>query len=126
LRSSVLVWPRLRDVDRAARDWATRQAETRPGTRAIGYFGSYARCNPGPGSDLDLVVIVADSDRPFIERAVEWDLQGLPVPADLLVYTADEWHRLQSGGGRLARVLAKETVWVLGAPSGPAEVTSSA
>lgn len=116
LRSSVLVWPRLPEVDRSARDWAARQAETHPGTRAIGYFGSYARCDHGPGSDLDLVVIVAASDRPFIERGGDWDLRGLPVPADLLVYTADEWRRLQSEGGRFAHVLATETVWVLGAP----------
>lgn len=116
LRSSVLVWPRLPDVDRAARAWAARQADAHPETLAVGYFGSYARRDNGPGSDLDLVLIVAASDGPFTERAAKWDLRGLPVPADLLVYTADEWRRLQREGGRFAQVLAAETVWLLGAP----------
>lgn len=114
LRSSVLVWPNLPRVDGAARAWAERQAAARDGVVAIGYFGSYARRDFGPGSDLDLVAIVATSDRPFIERASEWDLNGLPVPADLLVYTVEEWRRLQAGGGRFARTVATETVWLHG------------
>jgi predicted nucleotidyltransferase len=112
----VLVWPSLPEVDRAVRDWAARQAAAHPALLAIGYFGSYARRESGPGSDLDLVVIVAGSDRAFIERAVEWDSSGLPVPTDLVVYTSAEWRSLQSEGGRFARVLAAETIWVLGAP----------
>jgi len=114
LRSSVLVWPSLPQVDRAARAWAERQASAREGVVAIGYFGSYARRAYGPGSDLDLVAIVSESERPFIERASEWDLDGIPVPADLLVYTVEEWRRLQAEGGRFARTLAAETVWICG------------
>ena len=116
LSSSVLAWPTLREVDRAARDWAGRQSTVRRGALAIGYFGSYARRDHGPGSDLDLVAIVSASDRPFVEPAAAWDLQGLPVPADLIISTANEWTRLQPEGGRFARVLAEETVWVLGSP----------
>ena len=114
LRSSVLVWPSLPQVDRAARAWAERQASAREGVVAIGYFGSYARRAYGPGSDLDLVAIVSESERPFIERASEWDLDGIPVPADLLVYTVEEWRRLQAEGGRFARTLAAQTVWTCG------------
>ena len=114
LRSSVLVWPSLPQVDCAARAWAERQQTVRDGVVAVGYFGSYARRDYGPGSDLDLVAIVSESDRPFIERASEWDLDGIPVPADLLVYTVEEWRRLQAEGGRFARTLAAETVWICG------------
>lgn len=114
LRSSVLVWPTLPQVDGAARAWAERQTAIRDGVVAVGYFGSYARRDYGPGSDLDLVAIVATSDRSFIERASEWDLNGLPVPADLLVYTVEEWGRLQVDGGCFARMLATETVWLHG------------
>jgi uncharacterized protein len=118
LRSSVLVWPNLPQVDGAARAWADRQAAAREGVAAIGYFGSYARRDHGPGSDLDLVAIVSTSARPFIERACEWDLRGIPVPADLLVYTRDEWRRLQAEAGRFARTLAAETVWMIGSLEG--------
>lgn len=112
----MLVWPSLEQVDRAARDWATHQAGSRDEIIAAGYFGSYARGEHGPGSDLDLVVVVAESHRPFIERALDWDVSRLPVPADLVVYTSAEWERLQAVGGRFARMLATEAVWMIGAP----------
>jgi predicted nucleotidyltransferase len=77
----------------------------------VGYFGSYARGNWGVGSDLDIVVIVPASHDAWERRA--WDLSGLPVPADLLIYTQAEWDRLSRGEGRFARVLTHEVVWVL-------------
>lgn len=40
--------------------------------------------------------------------------EALPVPADLLLYTACEWEALHARGGRFARVLAAETVWLGG------------
>ena len=55
---------------------------------------------------------------PFIERARGWPLETLPVPADLLVYTACEWQALRARGGRFARVLMAETVWLLGRRAG--------
>ena len=64
------------------------------------------------GSDLDLVVIVDRTDLPFVRRALEWDTSALPVPTDLLVYTADEWHALLQSGSRFARVLRNETRWI--------------
>lgn len=116
LHSSVLVWPGLPQVDREARAWAARQAAARPDVVAIGYFGSCARREHGPSSDLDLVAIVWSSGHPFVERASDWDVGGLPVPAQLLVYTVGEWRRLQAAAGRFARALAVETVWTVGGP----------
>jgi hypothetical protein len=34
------------------------------------------------------------------------------VPAEIVVYTRDEWERLRSEGGRFARTIARETVWL--------------
>ena len=42
-----------------------------------------------------------------------WDLSPLPVPVELLVYTADEWRDLQKRGGRFAETLATEAIWIL-------------
>ena len=41
-------------------------------------------------------------------------VEAVVVPADLLVYTACEWQALRAQGGRFARVLMAETVWLLG------------
>jgi len=111
LNSSVLRWPDLKTVDRAVRSWAGAIARVRPEVLRIGYFGSYARGSWGVGSDLDLVVIVKGSELPFAKRRVGWNTDSLPVPTDLLIYTAEEWEALR-GGGRFGRALSSDTVWV--------------
>ena len=111
--SSVKRWPATEIVLDRLRTWAAAEAGRRRDLEALGYFGSYARGDEGFGSDLDLVAVVARSPVPFPERARDWKTETLPVPADLLVYTADEWETLRNGGGRFARVLAAETVWIV-------------
>jgi hypothetical protein len=111
--SPVLRWPdRAAVVSQAAR-WAAEQAAFRPALLRLGYFGSYARGDWGVGSDLDLLAIVRSSSRTFIERAREWPTEELPVPADLLVYTVEEWKRLTADTGGFARSLAQEVVWLV-------------
>jgi predicted nucleotidyltransferase len=111
LSSSVVVWPDRATVESALRRWAADTARTRPELLRVGYFGSYARGDWGVGSDLDVALVVADADLPFTRRAAAWDLTLLPVPADALVYTEDEWRRLDPAS-RFARMLAREGVWV--------------
>jgi hypothetical protein len=111
----VLAWPGRSEVHEAVRRWADAQGRRHPSLCAVGYFGSYARGNAGVGSDVDIVVIVSESERPFHERALDWDATRLPVPADVLVYTTAEWDAMMaSADAGLARRLRDETVWVLG------------
>ncbi len=112
LTSSTLKWPDARKVDEAVRALAQKLAHTHPELRRFGYFGSYARGDWGVGSDVDLVAIVDCSDRSFAERPLDFDLGRLPVPADLLVYTSEEWEALLQRGSPFVRRLAVETVWV--------------
>ena len=58
-------------------------------------FGSHAWGTPGPDSDLDLLVIVADSDLPPHKRAqaAYRSLFGLGVPCDVIVQTRAEAER---------------------------------
>ena len=111
LSSSVLTWPDARNVDQAVRRWAEGVVTAHPEVIRIGYFGSYARGDWGPGSDLDILLIVEGSDEPFERRAAQWDATGLPVPVELLVYTKAEWERLPQGG-RFYRTVMRETIWV--------------
>jgi len=113
LNSSVLVWPDREQVDQAVRRWAAEEWRNRPTTlRRLGYFGSYARGDWGVGSDLDLVAVVAETPEPFDRRALRWNLTGLPVPAEILVYTEAEWQALFEAAGRFARTLEREVVWI--------------
>jgi predicted nucleotidyltransferase len=112
LNSSVLVWPDRDAVRRALEAWFAAERPKHPDLERFGYFGSYARGDWGVGSDLDLIAIVRTAAEPFERRAVAWDTPGLPVPAELLVYTVSEWDTLQKEAGRFARALRADTVWI--------------
>ena len=112
LNSSVLKWPDQSNVDRTARSWAAKEAGRHPELLRLGYFGSYARGDAGVGSDLDLIAIVDRSAEPFERRSITWELNTLPVPAELIVYTRQEWKRLQDQGRRFARMLDGQVVWI--------------
>lgn len=112
LNSSVLKWPDRATVHEAAEEWAHRLCSEEPRVRRVGYFGSYARGDWGVGSDLDVVLIVREAQPRFEERGTTIDTNPLPVPADVLVYTPDEWAQLK---GRMREVLREEVVWVVDA-----------
>jgi predicted nucleotidyltransferase len=58
-------------------------------------FGSHARGDAGKGSDLDLLVVVPESDLPRHKReARSYDLLwGITQPVDVIVLTRDEFDR---------------------------------
>lgn len=112
LNSSVLRWPDAQTVDQGVRRWAEKVVRERKEVLRIGYFGSYAREDWGVGSDLDLVIVVERSELPFERRAAAWDTSELPVPTDVLVYTAEEWQSLSKQRGRFYQTLMREAVWV--------------
>ena len=111
LNSSVLKWPSRKVVNREVHLWTAEQIRAQPGIIRLGYFGSYARDDWGVGSDLDLIAIVKETSQPFERRALHWDLTGLPVPAEIIVYTLSEWEDLQQRNTKFARMLKRETVW---------------
>lgn len=115
LHSSVLRWPDASAVENALRAWVERVTAEHAEVRRVGYFGSYARGDWGVGSDVDLIVIVGHSNESFERRAAGWDTSALPVPADLLVYTEDEWQAMRRER-RLSEKIAQETIWLYDRP----------
>ena len=59
-----------------------------------------------------MVVIVTDAGFAFEQRGAALDTSSLPVPAEILVYTVDEWESIAARDDRFAQVLRRETVWV--------------
>jgi predicted nucleotidyltransferase len=116
LSSPVLKWPDAAAVDRAARAWAVELVRRRGDVLGVAYIGSYARGDWGVGSDLDLVLVIKQSQQRFWNRASELDLVELPVPAEAITYTADEWRVLAGEGGRFFRTVRDEGVWLYRAP----------
>lgn len=112
LNSPVFRWPDAATVSQAVHRWAQTIGQERDEVVRIGYFGSYARGDWGVGSDLDIVVIVDASAHPFTRRALDWDITMLPVPAEVMVYTWDEWSALALEQGRFFRIVNSEVIWV--------------
>lgn len=111
--SPVLTWPGPEAVRTALCAWSEELMRSRPEVTRVGYFGSYARGDWGVGSDLDVVLVLAACSEPPMRRALAFDtVTGFPVPVDLLVYTVDEWRRMESGEGAFARRMVAEVVWV--------------
>ena len=65
-----------------------------PEIRRIIWFGSWIQGIPTPGSDVDLCIILSESDRSFRDRVSEYLPNGFPVGLDLFPYTEAEFARL--------------------------------
>jgi predicted nucleotidyltransferase len=72
-------------------------------------FGSYARGDFGPDSDLDLLVILEGVDSPRSESVnLRRCLRGLLVPVDILVATPEQVERHQNTIGLIYRSALEE------------------
>ena len=75
-------------------------------------FGSYAWGTPTADSDLDLVVVVEDSDKKPYKRSIEGirALRGLGIAKDILVYTKEEFKSLSQDISSLLYKVEKEGI----------------
>jgi predicted nucleotidyltransferase len=114
----VLRWPDGDQVHKSVVGWTEQLLKTRTDVVLVGYFGSYARNEWGPGSDLDILVVLEDSPLPFGKRSLGHGILDLPVSVDLLVYTVREFHDLGKHSAMFHERLMKEAVWTYGPGSG--------
>lgn len=104
----------LAEVLGALRLWAAELRAARPEVVRVGFFGSYARGDYLPASDLDVLVEVTSSQHTrWWDRPVDFaPVRSIPVGVELFIYTSDEILRMQQEKSTwLHRILA-EAVWV--------------
>jgi predicted nucleotidyltransferase len=96
-------------IDSALIERVTRTIVERFNPKRIVLFGSHARGDADPESDLDLFVEM-DSDKRPPERAIEIDQAfGLrDWPMDLFVYTPEEVERFRGVIGTLVSIVEAE------------------
>ena len=82
-------------VERAVRRWAELIGARRSEVRRVIWFGSRVTGIPSPGSDVDVCLVLAHSDKPFRERVGDYLPFGFPVGLDLFPYTLAELERLR-------------------------------
>lgn len=82
---------------------------TRP--ERIVLFGSWARGEAGPDSDVDVLVVTPfEGPRHVVALALLEELADLPVPKDVIVLSPEEWARKMNLPGTIAYPAAREGV----------------
>ena len=76
-------------------------------------FGSLARNEAVPGSDVDLLLVLTDSSLAFADRSAMYRLPGLDVAVDLIAYTRDELDRMQADENPFIKRALKEGIVLL-------------
>lgn len=101
------------EVFDSARAWAEEARAANPSIVRIGCFGSYARGDHLPSSDLDLFVEVGSSELRMIDRGDGLPpTTSIPVGVDLFVYTSDEIRKLADRSSEWILTIEREAVWV--------------
>jgi len=67
-----------------------RHLSSFPEVMTVRLIGSYHRGDFGPFSDVDIVVVVEESDQRFMDRCEKYRPSSFPVALDLFVYTESE------------------------------------
>lgn len=88
-----------------------RRAYAVPEVRAVFLFGSQARGQARPDSDIDLVVVYSGAaTRSAVGVAVRLQLWGLPFGFDLLVLTEEQWSKLPASRAWYDRELLRDAL----------------
>jgi predicted nucleotidyltransferase len=69
-----------------------------PEIERISLFGSFARGEAVPGSDVDILIVLTDSDVPFKDRITKYMPSSFPVGIDVFPYTRSEIEAMLSQG----------------------------
>ena len=77
------VWDSLKKL-------AAQLKKERPEIERIILFGSLVRDDCVPGSDVDLLIVLGKSDKPFLERITDYMPSKFPVGVDVFPYTKKE------------------------------------
>ena len=74
------------------------------------WFGSWTTGDPTPGSDVDICVILAQSNKSFRDRILDFLPIGFPVGIDIFPYTVSEFKELQKNHPSMYREITKGKV----------------
>ena len=100
------------NVLRLLRDYVKRIKRTHPEVERVGFFGSYANDTYGPASDADLLVILRQSGRRFLDRIPDYMPDNLCVSCDVFPYTSEEIQKMEEDGNAWLSHVLKEVVWL--------------
>ena len=99
-------------VLRQLKHYAGKLKRTSPEVEKVGLFGSYATDTFGPASDVDLLIILRQSSKRFLDRIPDYLPENLDVSCDCFPYTGGEIEKMKQDGNLWIRHILKEVVWL--------------
>lgn len=97
-------------IRKKLRQAAEELARTHPEIERIILFGSLARGDAVPGSDADLLVILSQSNLPFLDRHPHYVPGGCGIGVELFAYTQAEFERMVQEQNPFLKQALKEGV----------------
>ena len=90
---------------------SVRMLEERREILEIRLFGSLVKGNAGPGSDADVLVVLRDATKPFVERIPDYSryLEGAGIGCDVFPYTQSELNDLRGPSAEFAQSAWRES-----------------
>ena len=75
-------------------------------------FGSFSKGNFLPESDIDILLIIEETDIPFLERKERFRpfFRDIPFDVNILVYTQSEIDLMHENGNLFIRDVIKEAI----------------
>lgn len=114
--SASVTWLDRTAAREAAGEAARRLARAHPEIEGILLFGSLARGDAVPGSDVDLIVLLRDSPLSFLDRIPRYTPVIGELAVDVLPYTRPELSALAADPVSLVTTALAEGEWLIGTP----------
>jgi Nucleotidyltransferase domain. len=106
---SVRIWKADRQrIQSGLARWLKEVIEPAREVREVWLFGSYARGEEWPGSDVDLLLIVREAEGRFEDRALRYIPLRSDLPLEIFVYTEEEARALSGQPGSLVWIAFRE------------------
>lgn len=79
-----------------------------PRVAGVVLFGSFARGDAVPGSDVDLLIVLAADQRPFMDRIADFLPDSFPIGVDVIPWTLAELEDRVGRGDRFAMTILRD------------------
>ena len=99
-------------VEESLRGYLKEIAVKHPEVERVLLFGSFVRDESVPGSDIDLLVILRESEESFLNRIPRFLPSRFPVGVDVFPYTEKEVERMKREGNFFIKSALEEGVEV--------------
>ncbi len=95
-------------VEKALNEYIKGLRERHPEIIKVILFGSFVRGESVPGSDIDLLIILQESKKSFLDRIPYYLPSHFPVGVDIFPYTEKEIEKMKAEGNFFIRKALEE------------------